>query len=783
MPTGFYAYASESKHLSDTIEAAIASINDRSPTKIESWSSMKIGGKIVIREILNRIKESDLFLCDVTGLNPNVLFELGYAIGLRKRVWVTLDTTRPRNADLVKALDILSGIGYRSHTNHQNIADQFLSDFAYIDLSAHVLADHDSWIDGIKTSPAATDVFYIPSSVESTAVKRLMNFFSSVKQKNRRRIVVRDKLEDSYDPLRGYLRNMLEAHAVIAHLDDAESADAPINNARCSLLAGMALGFDRQVLMIAPAPFDPPFDYRDLLVVYRESGHCEESVKGWLTDIFMTRIEERSAPADSELTLLAFHIGETTAENEELALGKYFVHTASYAAGVRSRVGVFVGRKGTGKTANLYQLREHFAQEKRNIVITLKPVSFRIAAFARLIEEYFAQPDLASDFIERTWRAIVYAEIAAPLCSMIKEDTRYREPTKEEAAVTAHVARHRDFVEADFAGRIEIIRDLVTDVVNNDKKPKVALHAIAEAFTRPLVHAYSSLFRRYQQIVILVDNLDKAWSISAEDRSVQTQLISGILDFQNTIVRELSLSDGDVRILVFLREDIFTRVMEDAYEPDKVRLELNHITWPDPGKLVEVLERRFLACSPDLRAGEMWVELFCHKISDVDTKEYLLERVMPRPRDLIYVVRTAIDNCVGRSHSRIEADDLKDALREYHHFLLDNMFTEYGTYLATLRDLIQAFSGSKVRHNRLQIWRVMRHELGSYGFAQAVEFLFRFSFLGIERQGRVEFAYTNDDVDRLVPVVRRGLRWLDFGRTRFVVHPAFHAGLELQDVG
>ena len=340
MPTGFYAYASESKHLSDTIEAAIESINDRSSTKIESWSSMKIGGKIVIREILNRIKESDLFLCDVTGLNPNVLFELGYAIGLRKRVWVTLDTTRPRNADLVKALDILSGIGYRTHTNHQNIADQFLRDFAYVDLSAHVLADHDSWIDRMTTSPAATDVFYIPSSIESTAVKRLMDFFSSLKQQNRRRIVVRDKLEDSYDPLRGYLRNMLEANAVIAHLDDAESADAPINNARCSLLAGMALGFDRQVLMIAPAPFEAPFDYRDLLVVYKESGHCEASVESWITGVFMTRVEARPVPADSELTLLAFHIGETTAENEELELGKYFVPTASYAAGVRSRVGV-----------------------------------------------------------------------------------------------------------------------------------------------------------------------------------------------------------------------------------------------------------------------------------------------------------------------------------------------------------------------------------------------------------------------------------------------------------
>ena len=533
--------------------------------------------------------------------------------------------------------------------------------------------------------------------------------------------------------------------------------------------------------MIAPAPFEPPFDYRDLLMVYRESEHCKASVQSWLTRVFMTRVEAKLAAADSELTLLEFHIGETTAENEELELGKYFVPTPSYAAGLRSRVGVFVGRKGTGKTANLYRLRDYFSREKRNIVITIKPVSFRIAAFARLIDEYFVHPDLASDFIERTWRAIVYAEMATPLCQMIEEDTRYREPTEEEASVSSHAARHREFIESDFAGRIDIIRDLVVKVVNEGSRPKVALHAIAEEFTRPLVQGYKSLFRRYQQIVVLVDNLDKAWSISARDRPVQTQLIGGVLDFQNTIRRELSLSEGEVRILVFLREDIFTRVMEDAYEPDKVRLELNHITWPEPEQLNDVLEKRFLALSPDLSAGQVWDELFCYEISGVVTKEYLLERVMPRPRDLIHVVRTAIENSVGRAHSRIEADDLKDALKEYYHFLLDNMFTEYGAYLGRLRELVQAFAGSRVRHNGFQIWSVVRQELGSYGFARVVEFLFRVSFLGIERPGGVEFAYTNDDADRLVPVVRRGLRLLDFGRTRFVIHRAFHAGLELDD--
>ena len=108
IPTGFYAYPSESPHLTETIEAAIKSINKRRVAQIKSWRKANIGGKVVIQTILTQIKAADLFLCDLTGLNPNVLFELGYAIGLRKRVWITLDVTKAKTAEEVAQLDILS---------------------------------------------------------------------------------------------------------------------------------------------------------------------------------------------------------------------------------------------------------------------------------------------------------------------------------------------------------------------------------------------------------------------------------------------------------------------------------------------------------------------------------------------------------------------------------------------------------------------------------------------------------------------------------------------------
>ena len=340
-PTGFYAYSSESSHLADTIETAIKAINNRNEVRLGSWRRINLGGHVVIKTILNRIKLADIFVGDITGLNPNVLFELGFAIGLRKRVWLTLDITKANSVAQIKSLEVLSEIGYRSHVNHDDIITQFLKDRPHLDLQGHVLKDHDSLISGILKSPTSNDVFYIPSSVEGSAVKRIVGYLSSLREHNERRVVVYDELENNTERLRWYLRNILEANATIAHLDDVDSANAQINNARCSLLAGIALGFERHVLMIAPTPFDPPFDYRDLLYEYKNARQCKQAVERWLRPIFLTRVERRPLRLDSELALLEFHIGEPSAENEEVELRNYFVPTPAYSAGTRNKMGIF----------------------------------------------------------------------------------------------------------------------------------------------------------------------------------------------------------------------------------------------------------------------------------------------------------------------------------------------------------------------------------------------------------------------------------------------------------
>lgn len=91
LPVGFFAYASAPPDIPATISAAIQAINKTQTVVLKSWEDLRINGKYIISEICAAIDKSDFFCADITAINPNVMFELGYAIATNKRIWLIRD--------------------------------------------------------------------------------------------------------------------------------------------------------------------------------------------------------------------------------------------------------------------------------------------------------------------------------------------------------------------------------------------------------------------------------------------------------------------------------------------------------------------------------------------------------------------------------------------------------------------------------------------------------------------------------------------------------------------
>jgi hypothetical protein len=478
--------------------------------------------------------------------------------------------------------------------------------------------------------------------------------------------------------------------------------------------------------------------------------------------------------------LIRFHIGESTAENEEGNLSDYFLETGYFSHGTDTTMGIFIGRKGTGKTANLYQIRRHFQLEANNVVVTVKPVSFRLESFVRLVSEIFSQKDLMADFVERIWRVVIYSDIALELVRRLEEKPSYYDYSDSEQELIESVNKERLFVSADFGEKMEAVLDLAKEAQENGSSPKSILGEISRRYAEPFLEVFSDILTKFQRVVVLVDNLDKAWDVH-RDVQHQSQIIFGLLGFQNTMRRDLKWIKGDIRMLIFLREDIFSYVMANAREPDKIRLSTTRITWEDTNQLRRLIETRFLASSPRLSREQVWADLFCPSTAGVPTRDFLLGHIMPRPRDLIHVVKTAIMICVNRGNLRVESDDLTDSLKSYFNFLLDNLVTEYGLYIGDLKEIILQFVNKNELHSVRGLKRILRPVITeSKNFRTTIEFLTNVSFLGVTYKGRTMFAYSNDDADKILATSRPAFRFFPPKELKFVVHPAFHFGLNIK---
>ena len=89
--TIFFAYQSAEKSgNSDNVDAISKAINWLGASAV-SWEKMRINGKLIYKDIIKQIDGAAIFACDLTYLNANVFFELGYAIGKKKTLSIFLN--------------------------------------------------------------------------------------------------------------------------------------------------------------------------------------------------------------------------------------------------------------------------------------------------------------------------------------------------------------------------------------------------------------------------------------------------------------------------------------------------------------------------------------------------------------------------------------------------------------------------------------------------------------------------------------------------------------------
>jgi len=271
----FVAYPSSPPDRAESIEKAIEEIDGGGVVDISGWKSLSVGGRVMITAICDQIKAIQIFIAAVTALNPNVLFELGYAIAHKKRIWLLLNTHIERANTDFNRFQLLTTIGYAPYSNSHDIVAEFYKQAPYNNISQTLYEEL-----LVTAGPASiTDaLLYLRCDIETDASIRVARRVSS----GPIRSVIDDPREVRRQPLSWYVQQVTSAFGVVCHFLSTEYREWELYNAKHALVAGLAHGLAKPLLMLAHEPYTSPLDYHDLLRTHRTAALAESIFADWL---------------------------------------------------------------------------------------------------------------------------------------------------------------------------------------------------------------------------------------------------------------------------------------------------------------------------------------------------------------------------------------------------------------------------------------------------------------------------------------------------------------------
>ncbi len=412
IPKAFFAYPSSSPTLKKSIQEAVHILNSQGYIKIKTWEDCSTGGKFILDTICHEIDEADLFLADLTGLNANVMFELGYAIARKKRVWLIFDQTYKKGKNMFNQLKVLTTVGYVSCCNSDDIVSKFYKENPAGDIENTIF--HTAIEPGLNPG-GYHKILHLKSQHENEAAVRVSNL---LQKRLSRQIILDDPRESTVRTLTWYGSRVFDCKGLICHFTNPEREGAYLQNTRHALVCGMAHGSEIPLLMIAEGDFLSPSDYCEHLKNYSTAREALEYVEDWLPSVEQAlKIEPNTPKVPRSATRLAkdlrnLRFGDYVAENEEENLvGQYFIQAAAYDDAVKGKHTVFVGRKGSGKTANLIKLKDELSKQRLNVVCVIKPPPYQMERIVTLLKKY-EYLDVKEYTIESLWKFLLLTEIA-----------------------------------------------------------------------------------------------------------------------------------------------------------------------------------------------------------------------------------------------------------------------------------------------------------------------------------------------------------------------------------
>lgn len=677
MASVFVAYASGNDFHSSLIEGACKAVSTLSRT-ITAWSQQDTSGAPIARSVESWIDASDAFVADISTVNANVTYELGYAIGLQKPTRLIRSTHIQFKS--VKEVGLLDTLGYDGYDYQHNL-QKILAKKDETTRWAEVPKNKDQPLFLLQPATSTDAASRVTSAIKKIARIRFRNFNPAE--------ISRLNASEAY-------QHVASSFGIIAFWMDGAGDEVVRNNQRAAFIYGIARGRNLPTLLIAHEKMQLPLDLQDQAHRWWKFDDLDKLISSFRLQVADVQNEFVVIKPQHERLLEHLSCGDPVAENEASTLADHFLQTDGYNRALNGEANILVGRKGSGKTAVFLQVRDRSRALRENIVVDLIPDGHQLIKMKEFILDelsFGARKEVIAAF----WEYVLWLEIAYKLLE--KDETRALRDHRLLPGYEKLQMLFRSRVDTgtgDFSERLKRLAENVvdrfrsSDLVQNDlhqfDSSKV-LEVIYGEDVRQLREGVLEYLRLKGFVLILFDNLDRFWTPGGftEDDAL---IVVGLAESMQEISRKFRKKSLDFRWAIFIRSDVYEFLIRGM--ADYGKLAVQSLEWGDRALLKAMFEQRLKASVADMKEEweNLWLRASVPIVNGRPIMDFLIDGSLMRPRYLIRLFETARRRAITFGRPRIGEEDYMFALKELGWQVLEDLDREIADLVQNGSDLL-----------------------------------------------------------------------------------------------
>jgi hypothetical protein len=324
----FVAYSSRDKAVAEIIMDAVRRANALPlPFLYEPWQFNDVPGNPLVSPILEKIQDSPFAVADITYLNPNVVYEVGFTIGRGKRAFLIRHSVTIGDKETSKTVGIFDTLGYHEYADSEDLKNRLAAHIEATSLTFSTTLDPHSRVYVIEPPNRGTDVRVMISRIKKAGYGRYRSFTPE---------------EDARLSATDAIRQVAASSGVFIPLQSSTVNGATVHNIRCLFIAGLADGMGKPKLVLSPRGLDVPLDIRDDAKTWHRLEDIHEYVAEFCPRIVEYESEIEPSGIDRRNLLQTLSIGDPRAENEMTTLERYYLKIDQFERALRGEVNLLL---------------------------------------------------------------------------------------------------------------------------------------------------------------------------------------------------------------------------------------------------------------------------------------------------------------------------------------------------------------------------------------------------------------------------------------------------------